>query len=466
MAQPLSEATERREVRAAAPPQVLAVGREGEARRQLAAVLRPHAIVREVAPGDLQRAAALVDAQAAVVLLSGRRAIEGLEALSPLLELPLAASLLLVVRGLADADVEAAIAHLRPLLVLSHPVPPPALRLALHHMLPAGASPGAGSRLQQRRASALLGVSSVIRDVLQKVKQIAPTRVSVLILGETGTGKELVARAIHEQSPRAHRSFVAVNCSALPDTLLEAELFGARKGAFTGADRNRKGLFLEADGGTLFLDEIGDTSPAFQAKLLRAIETQEIRPLGGTEVRRVDVRIVSATHRELEAAIADGDFRQDLLYRLNTMTIEVPPLRRRRVDIPFLAQHFAEEFGDAHARRIVLDEGLLDALGHQEFPGNVRELRNAVERALALAADEDTVTTKHLELGGTPLRASPTPRSGNLRDRVEQVELEAIREALAESGGNRTQAAKALGLSRLGLREKMRRLGLETPRKR
>ena len=173
----------------------------------------------------------------------------------------------------------------------------------------------------------------------------------MLILGETGTGKELVARAIHENSPRAGRAFVAVNCGALPDTLLESELFGHVRGAFTGADRDKRGLFEEAEGGTLLLDEVGDTSPAFQTKLLRALEAREIRPVGGTDVRHVDVRVVSATHRDLAEMVDEGSFRQDLLYRLNTATLFVPSLRRRRVDIPFLAQHFAEEFGDEHARK-------------------------------------------------------------------------------------------------------------------
>jgi two-component system response regulator HupR/HoxA len=285
----------------------------------------------------------------------------------------------------------------------------------------------------------------------------------VLILGETGTGKELVARAIHEQSRRAGRSFVAVNCGALPDTLLESELFGHVRGAFTSADRDKRGLFEEAEGGTLLLDEIGDTSPAFQTKLLRALEAREIRPVGGTQVRKVDVRVLSATHRDLDQMVADGSFRQDLLYRLNTATLYVPPLRRRRVDIPFLAQHFAEEFGDEHARKILLDEAFLDGLARQDFPGNVRELRNAVERAIALTAPGEPVGAS---LATGPARAAAEgadgPKDGGtLRERLDQVEREALLDALDRFHGNRTRMAEALGLSRVGLRSKLRRHGLD-----
>jgi transcriptional regulator with PAS, ATPase and Fis domain len=324
-------------------------------------------------------------------------------------------------------------------------------------------TPGRGARSQQRRTPALLGVSGAIRQVLDQVKQVAPSPIPVLILGETGTGKELVARAIHEQSLRAAGPFVAVNCGALPDSLLESELFGHRRGAFTGADHDKTGLFEVADGGTIFLDEIGDTSPALQMKLLRVIETHELRPLGDTRMRPVDVRLVSATHRDLEAAIEEGSFRQDLYYRLNAVTIYVPPLRRRRVDIPFLAQHFAEELGAEQARNIVLDENFLDALSQREFPGNVRELRNAIERAITLAAPDEPISARHLAPESRALSPDPLPQWSTLRERIELVEAQAIREALEHCGGNRRKMAEALGLSRPGLRYKMRRLGLDTP---
>jgi transcriptional regulator with GAF, ATPase, and Fis domain len=247
----------------------------------------------------------------------------------------------------------------------------------------------------------------------------------------------------------------------MPDSLLESELFGHVRGSFTGAERDRRGLFEGANGGTIFLDEIGDTSPAFQMKLLRVLEAKEIRALGDTRFVPVDVRVVSATNRNLELAIEEGSFRQDLFYRLNAVTIYVPPLRRRRVDIPFLAQHFAEEFGVAHARRITLEEDFLESLSEREFPGNVRELRNAVERSIALAEPGVPVTRAHLE---SPALGSPPPSfdfKRPLKELVDEVETGAIEAALERTGGNRAKAAALLGLTRPGLRYKMRRLGLD-----
>jgi DNA-binding NtrC family response regulator len=445
-----------------APPklEILVVASEEAEREELAAALRPLFRVQSLHPSALAQRAPLVDASAALAVLNGAEP-GALEALLPVRELFAGRGLVLVVRDVEDALLDEVIPRLDPVQILTHPAPAPALLLAIRRALPADA-PGEGARLGQRRARALLGVSASIREVLQQVRKVAPLQVPVLILGETGTGKELVARAIHEESSRAHRPFVAVNCSAMPDTLLESELFGFRRGAFTGADRSMRGLFQQANGGTLFLDEIGDTSPALQAKLLRAIEQQEVRPVGAEETVQVDVRIVSATHHDLEAEVARGGFRQDLFYRMNTVTIYVPPLRRRRVDIPFLAQHFAEELGEMHARRITLGEDFLDALAEREFPGNVRELRNAVERVIAMACPGETVSAKELPVLERAAAPAHQPGQGTLRERIEQVESEAIEEALNRFDGNRTRVAEALGLSRVGLRQKMRRLGLDT----
>ncbi len=438
---------------------VLAISRAERPRADIAAAVTPEFAVRPVAPDQLDTRGPLVDAHMAVAVLAEGDPEDYFERLAALRDLPAGRALLLCVDGLDDAAVASAIEALRPVAVLPIGTPASALRLALRNALPTE-EPGRGARENHRRAPALLGVSSAIRDLMEEVRRLAPSNIPVLILGETGTGKELVARAVHEQSPRANQGFVAVNCGALPDTLLESELFGHVRGAFTGADRDKRGLFEEAQGGTLFLDEIGDTSPAFQTKLLRALENREIRRVGGTEVIEIDVRIVSATHQELSQRVEEGSFRQDLLYRLNTATLYVPPLRRRRVDIPFLAQHFAEEFGEVHARRITLDENFLDVLGEHEFPGNVRELRNAVERAIALTAPGELVGAKHLDVG-PPDADRPAARAGTLRERVEQVEREALREALELHDGNRTRMAEALGLSRVGLRNKLRRFGLD-----
>jgi len=443
---------------AGGPPRGLVLAVAGDERRQqeIAARLVPEFAVRPAEPDELGGAGPWVDAHAAVVRLDTGDDPRDVAALR---ELPAGRAVVLLSDG-ADAEtLELAIEALRPQAVLGLEPPAAALKLALRKALPAD-NAGEGARHNHRRAPALLGVSQAIRDLMEEVRRLAASNIQVLILGETGTGKELVARAIHEQSPRANRPFVAVNCGALPETLLESELFGHVRGAFTGADRDKRGLFEEAHGGTLLLDEVGDTSPAFQTKLLRALEAREIRPVGGTETRRIDVRVVSATHRDLNEMVEEGTFRQDLLYRLNTATLYVPPLRRRRVDIPFLAQHFAEEFGDEHARKILLDESFLDGLARQDFPGNVRELRNAVERAIALAQPDEEVGREHLDPAAARALA-PEPACGTLRDRVEQLERQAIREALAHCDGNRTHAARELGLSRVGLRQKMRRLGLE-----
>ena len=440
------------------PPRglVLAVAPDERRQQDIASRLVPEFSVRPVAPDALGRSGPLVDAHAMVVLIE---AGHDLREFLTLRELP-AARALIVLSEDADADrLDLAIETLRPQAVLAADAPGAALRLALRNALPAD-NAGEGARHNHRRAPALLGVSQAIRDLMEEVRRLAASNIPVLILGETGTGKELVARAIHQQSPRAGRAFVAVNCGALPDTLLESELFGHVRGAFTGAERDKRGLFEEAEGGTLLLDEIGDTSPAFQTKLLRALEAREIRPVGSPEVRRVDVRVVSATHRDLDEMVASGEFRQDLLYRLNTAMLYVPPLRRRRVDIPFLAQHFAEEFGDEHARKILLDEAFLDGLTHQEFPGNVRELRNAVERAIALTAPGEPVgQTQLIRDGG--LDAPPPVRAGTLRERLDDVERQALRDALERFHGNRTRMAEALGVSRVGLRSKLRRHGLD-----
>ena len=445
-----------------AVPEILVVAPRPDEQRLLASALGSLVRPRTLVPSDLTRSAALLDAVAAVAWID-RASPGSLEGMLPICDLPAGRALVLVTRDLSDGLLEDAIRRLNPVAVLKAPVQAPALRLAVHRALP-GEDLGRGARENQRPAPIVLGVSAAIRDVLEQVRKIAPSGLPVLILGETGTGKELVARSIHLESPRAERPFVTVNCGALPETLLESELFGYRRGAFTGAADSKRGLFQEADRGTLFLDEIGDTSPAFQVKLLRAIEAQEVRPLGTTESVHFDVRIVSATHQDLEAAVERGTFRRDLLYRLNSVAIELPPLRRRRVDIPFLAQHFAEEFGEAHARRVTLGEDFLDSLARHEFPGNIRELRNAVERAIALTGPGETVCARRLDGLGQLHSHATIPTEGSLRERIELVETAAIQDALERFQGNRTRVAEALGVSRLGLRQKMRRLGLDRAR--
>jgi two-component system NtrC family response regulator len=279
-----------------------------------------------------------------------------------------------------------------------------------------------------------------VRDLIDKV---APTGSTVLILGETGTGKELVARSIHEHSLRSEMPFVAINCGALPETLIESELFGHRKGAFTGADESRTGLFEVADGGTLFLDEIGELPKAMQAKLLRVLESGEIRRVGDNDAFRVDVRVVCATHRNLVEMVEAGDFREDLMYRINTFEISLPALRQRLDDIPALAEHLYRRFrSDARPDDVTFTPEAIETLQQHVWPGNVRELANVIEHACILC-DRPPITAEHLPqrfaARGLKLRTGPI----TLRD----LEMHAIREAVERHNGNKSDAAEELGVS-------------------
>ena len=301
----------------------------------------------------------------------------------------------------------------------------------------------------------MAGESAGLARVKDLILKVAPTDTTVLIRGESGTGKELVARAIHDNSPRAKQPFVAVNCAAIPGTLLESELFGHMKGAFTGADKNKAGLFELADGGTLFLDEIGGADASVQAKLLRALEEKSFIPVGGAKEITVDVRIVAATNKDLERLIAAGVFREDLFYRFNVFPVELPPLRERAEDIPHLAKRFLEELG---ARDSQMDADVLAMLRRYAWPGNIRELRNIVERAQILSGG-GKIEPAHIALpvsgesGGGDL-AGPEPM--NLR--VEDHERRLIRLALHRAGGNKTRAAELLGMTRRALYSRMERL--------
>jgi len=311
----------------------------------------------------------------------------------------------------------------------------------------------------------IIGESPPMREVFELVACASRTRATVLVTGETGTGKELVAREIHRGSPRSRRAFVAINCAAFPDTLLESELFGHVRGAFTGADRDRKGLLEEADGGTLFLDEVSETSGPFQAKLLRALQEREVRPVGGARSRRVDVRVVAATNRDLWSDAQAGTFRQDLYFRLAVFPIHVPPLRERPEDLLALAHHFLA----AHARAEERPESRLsrDAchlLQAYTWPGNVRELDNEIQRALALAESGEALAPHHfsrrlfgpIDPEHTDLRPGET-----LRDSMARVEAWLIRRALADHDGRRAETARRLSITREGLYKKMKRLGIQ-----
>jgi DNA-binding NtrC family response regulator len=309
---------------------------------------------------------------------------------------------------------------------------------------------------------ALVGHSPAIIEVMKTLARVAPSQASVLVFGETGTGKELVARTIHRYSERASRRFVAVNCSALAEGLLESELFGHVRGAFTGAAVSRPGLFREADKGTLFLDEIGDISPALQARLLRALQEHEIVPVGSETTVKIDVRVIAATHRDLLELVRQGRFREDLYYRLDVVTLRLPPLRERRQDIPLLVDHFLRTLSSRHGRGpVALDPEALRRLLGYDWPGNIRELQNVLERALLLA-EQGVIGPEHLATTVRPAAAAlpDTPPSVPTLRGLEEVEREHVIRVLAATGGNREESSRILGISRRTLTRMIQRWGL------
>lgn len=324
---------------------------------------------------------------------------------------------------------------------------------------------------RQFRFDQIIGDSAPMQRVFALMRKVIPTDTTILLEGETGTGKELVARAIHQQSPRQEHLFVAQDCGALPDTLLESELFGHAKGAFTDAVSDKKGLFEIAHGGTIFLDEITDTTPAFQQRLLRVLQEREIRPLGSNTPVKVDVRIISASRKPLEAAVEKGTFREDLFYRINVFPIILPSLKERRDDIPQLAEFFVEKYAHRMDRPVPqLTSGAREKLMQADFPGNVRQLENIVERALVLAEHEDPITDNLIQVSSGKQNDSSftvkpvipaVAEQETLRDLVARVEKQAIEQILEVVKGNIQQAAKRLGLSRLGLYKKMERMGID-----
>jgi Nif-specific regulatory protein len=317
---------------------------------------------------------------------------------------------------------------------------------------------------QRYDLTSIVGNSGPMRQVYEQVAQVVGTGATVMIRGESGTGKELIAHALHHHSPRAGKPFIRVNCAALPETLVETELFGHERGAFTGAQTRRKGKFEQADGGTLFLDEIGDMSPSTQAKLLRVLQGREFERLGGNETVRVDVRLITATNKDLEQALADGAFREDLYYRLNVFTIHVPPLRERKSDVLLLADHFVEKYARVHARTIKrISTPAIDMLMAYHWPGNVRELENTLERAV-LVADGDVIHGHHLSPTLQTAEASGTVVSRSLSEAVGVFESNLIQDALKSTRGNRTKAASLLGTTERILSYKVHRYGIDPRR--
>jgi two-component system, NtrC family, response regulator HupR/HoxA len=323
----------------------------------------------------------------------------------------------------------------------------------------------------------IVGRSASMQALFRIIDKVAPTHATVLITGENGTGKELVARAIHLASPRANAPFVAANCSAFNDNLLESELFGHRRGAFTGAAFDKRGLFEEADGGTFLLDEVGDMSPALQVKLLRVLQEGTFMPVGGTQTKKVDVRIIAATNRDLASMVKQGRFREDLYYRLHVVALRTPPLRERGEDVPRLIEYFMHRLAERHGRTKTLDPLTFEKLKAHRWPGNVRELQNEMERIWVLSGEERVIGPEHLSraVGAVAPRESILPLETveesslaettpaieePLHASLERVERQIIERALQKVNGNRTRAAQALGVSRRNLIRKLQQLGL------
>jgi len=320
----------------------------------------------------------------------------------------------------------------------------------------------------------MLGASAPMRRVFEMAERVASTDATVLLLGESGTGKDLLAQEIHDRSSRAGKAFVAVNCAALPENLIESELFGYERGAFTGAAQQRKGKFELASGGTIFLDEIGDMNPVTQAKVLRVLENRKIERLGGAQSIDVDVRVISATHRDLPAEITAGKFRQDLYYRLRVVTLELPALREHKEDIPRLIDAFLRQFGSRHSRQMKINRAALDLLGAYDWPGNVRELRNAIERSVVLCRGDEIAANDLPE----EIRESQRPITitgagadsaflgeSDFREAKRQFEIVYLKRKLEEHRWNVSKTAAVVGLHRQSLQEKLRELGIQRPGK-
>jgi DNA-binding NtrC family response regulator len=320
----------------------------------------------------------------------------------------------------------------------------------------------------------MLGASESMRRVFEMADRVAATDATVLILGESGTGKDLLAQEVHSRSPRAAKPFVAVNCAALPENLIESELFGFEKGAFTGAAQQRKGKFELASGGTIFLDEIGDMNPVTQAKVLRALENRTIERLGGSRAIEVDVRVISATHRNLPEEIAAGRFREDLYYRLRVVTLEIPALRAHKEDTALLAGAILEQLGARHGRRVTMEAAAMELLRRYEWPGNVRELRNALERTMVLSKRDEIRAEDLPEEIRTGVSAmSGRKNSGDdayladadFREAKRKFEIAYLKRKLEEHRWNVSKTAAEVGLHRQSLQEKLRELGIQRPGK-
>jgi two-component system response regulator AtoC len=421
-----------------------------------------------VSARDGAAALALLEAQPVDVVLCDLRmpGMDGLELLPQLVRrLPGVPVLLMSAYGSADLAVEAM--RRGAYDYLAKPFQPSEVLLTLRKAREREKLRRTNQMLQREVQRAvgerpIVAASPAMIQVLEIVERAAEFKATVLLQGESGSGKEVLARAIHAQSPRRDEAFVAINCAAIPEALLESELFGHAKGAFTGADRSRRGLFAEADGGTLFLDEIGELPLPLQAKLLRVLQEEEVRPVGEAKPRRVDVRVIAATARDLELEVSGGRFREDLFYRLDVVRVKVPPLRERREDIPLLVDHFLGRTRGSLGKAVrSIDDDALERLVDYAWPGNVRELENVLERAAILCRGERlAVADLPPNLTAAPAERRSAYRDLSLRRARRALEARLIGEALEATGGNRTHAARLLGISHRALLYKLKEYGL------
>jgi len=434
---------------------LLVVDDDRAMREMLAALFKERGLSVEDAPSADAALARVADQDFDVVLSDVRMpGLSGVELVGQLRRLrPGTPVVLMTAFGSIDSAVEAM--RTGAFDYLTKPFEPDAVVLAVERALAHRALALENEQLRRAvdRSSSLgelIGKSPAMREIFALIKRISHTRSSVLISGESGTGKEVVARAIHFHGDRSEKPFVPINCTAIPEGLLESELFGHVRGAFTGAHASKRGLFEKADGGTLFLDEVGDMGLALQGKLLRVLQDREIRPVGGTQSLHVDVRIIAATNRDLEAEIATGRFREDLFYRLNVIPIHIPPLRERPDDIPALVEGFLRRHNDGR-RRFFSPEAMERLIAHP-WRGNARELENVVERALALS-DAETLASDDVPLPGAPAPSSPSGEDFLAAAAAHGMTLHELGERYTEqvlraTGGNKVQAARILGIDR------------------
>lgn len=443
-------------------PLILAIDDEEHMRKLLQRALRPQARVLTAATGREGLQLAEKD-QPALVLLDMRLPdMGGLEVLRAIKErLTRVPVIMITAYGSIETAIEAMKAGAAD--YLTKPFDVEELRLTVSRNLQindlAQQVQLLREELQSRYPEGIVGESEPVRELRRMVEQVANTPATVLLTGESGTGKEVVARAIHQQSARRERPLVVVNCAALPEQLLASELFGHEKGAFTGAFARKAGKFEVADGGTIFLDEITEMPPHMQAKLLRVLQDRSFERVGGTETLRVDVRVIAATNRDLNQAIGEGSFREDLYYRLNVIRLHMIPLRQRKVDIPLLARYFLNKY-DVRRRIREISPAALEVMNSYHWPGNVRELENAIERAVIVAQD-GVILPEHL-----PFTAAPSEHTGGDSFMItfpekglslDEVERRLIQEALRRSNGNRTVASRLLGITRSALLYRMQK---------